>query len=101
MSEQYMYLFTRRDLSHQQQIIQTSHAVHLMGMLSEKSDEIPNAVLIGIESQDHLLDIRQFLEDNQIKSEIFYEPDISEFTAIATHPIRGNDRKKLKTFKLM
>jgi hypothetical protein len=100
MSDKYIYLFTRRDLSPQQQIIQTAHAVHAMANNSS-IDETPNAVLIGIHSENALLDIKDYLEENKIPNEMFYEPDIAAHTAIATYPLAGKERTPLKKFGLM
>ena len=99
-NESYMYLFTRRDLSHQQQIIQTAHATHQMAS-KHKEEEIPNAVLIGIHSADSLYEMGDYLQQNNIPFEIFYEPDIDAHTAIATYPLRGKERKPLLKFGLM
>jgi len=106
MSESYIYLFTREDLSKQQQIIQTSHATHVMsyrvGMCNDRHDSIrANAVLIGAKSEEHLLEIKQYLDEKEIENEIFYEPDISAYTAIATYPLKGKDRIPLRKFNTM
>lgn len=97
---EYMYLFVRRDLSQQQQIIQASHAAHLVGSKSPITDRVPNAVLISTHSEDDLLDIKEYLDKNQIKAEMFYEPDISQNTAIATYPLQGKERSPLRKFGL-
>ena len=97
----YIYLFTRKDLSHAQQIIQTAHAIHQIGAKGDKLDGIPNAVLIGVQSEKELFDVKMYLEDNEIASEIFYEPDIDAHTAIATYPIAGKQRKRLQHFGLL
>jgi hypothetical protein len=60
-----------------------------------------NAVLIGVNSETHLLEIKQYLDENEIENEIFYESDISAYTAIATYPLTGKERKPLKKFELM
>lgn len=105
MSNKYIYLFTRRDLSPQQQIIQTAHATVEMGVHWGREDfndkETPNAVLIGIHSENALLDIKDYLEENKIPNEMFYEPDIEAYTAIATYPLEGKEREPLKKFGLM
>jgi hypothetical protein len=105
MSDKYVYLFTRQDLSHQQQVIQTAHAICEMGVHWGREDfnekETPNAVLIGVESEDQLLDIRHYLDRYGVASEMFYEPDISAYTSIATYPLEGKERKPLLKFELM
>jgi len=100
MSDKYMYLFTRRDLSPQQQIIQTSHITHIIGKKQE-CDSVPNAVLIGAKNEGDLMAIKEYLEYFDIAHEIFYEPDISQHTAIATYPLQGEQRTPLRKFDLM
>jgi len=100
MSDRYMYLFTRKDLSPQQQIIQTAHAAHIIGT-KFPGDGAPNAVLIGIHSENDLLGIKEYLDYFNIQSEMFYEPDISQHTAIATYPLEGDERIPLRKFGLM
>jgi hypothetical protein len=63
--------------------------------------DIPNAVLIGARTENALLDIQEYLEENDIKHEMFYEPDISAFTAIATYPLKGKERLPLRKFRTM
>lgn len=103
MSSEYIYLFTRSDLSRQQQIIQTAHAIHEVGIRREYDElnKVPNAVLIDVKSENDLLEIVEYLENNKIEYEMFYEPDISAHTAIATYPIKGDDRKHFRHFNLM
>lgn len=95
----YVYLFVRDDLSIPQQIVQTAHAVDCM-----RSDAIPDdvnhMVLIGAGDQEELIVIAQHLSDCDIKHEMFFEPDISAYTAIATQPLRGQMRNALKRYKL-
>lgn len=95
----YMYLFIREDLSHAQQIIQTSHAVDEIGK-RYKSDDINHMVLCSATDEDHLHDIVEWLELQSIDHHMFYEPDIESFTAIATKPLRGQERFPMKKFKL-
>lgn len=101
MSNEYIYLFTRQDLSPQQQIIQTAHAIHQVGCNTENRVDPPNAVLIGIDSEKTLFEIKRYLDSNEIQSEIFYEPDIDSHTSIATYPITGKQRKLFQHFSLM
>ena len=100
MSNKYMYLFTRSDLSPQQQIIQTAHAAHIIGK-NQDCNSIPNAVLIGAKTEYDLVNIKEYLEYFDIAHEIFYEPDIGQHTAIATYPIEGEQRSPLRKFELM
>ena len=100
MSDKYMYLFIREDLSTPQQIIQTSHAAHVIGK-NQECDSVPNAVLIGAKTEYDLLGIKEYLDYFEIAHEMFYEPDISQHTAIATYPLVGDQRLPLRKFDLM
>ena len=100
MSDKYMYLFARKDLSPQQQIIQVSHAAHIIGK-NQECDDVPNAVLIGADTEYDLIGIKEYLDYFDIAHEIFYEPDISQHTAIATYPLVGDERLPLRKFDLM
>lgn len=99
MDNPYMYLFVREDLSHSQQIVQAAHAV------DELNKKIPHnpgnyMVLCGAKSEDHLHEIATHLQRFNIEHELFFEPDIDSFTAIATRPLIGDERKPLKHFRL-
>lgn len=100
MSNKYMYLFTRKDLSPQQQIIQTAHSAHIIGK-NQECDSVPNAVLIGAKNEVDLMAIKEYLEYFDIAHEIFYEPDVDQHTAIATYPLEGKQRIPLRKFELM
>jgi len=100
MSDKYVYLFIRKDLSVQQQIIQTAHVNHQMAVNLEDR-EMPNAVLIGADDLLHLQDISDHLSVYGVEHEVFFEPDINEITAIATYPLAGDSRKPLRIFRTM
>ena len=94
-----MYLFCRNDISHAQQIVQTAHAV------DELNKRIPHdpgnyMVLCGADSEAELFGISSWLTERSIEHEMFYEPDIEAFTAIATAPLKGKDRHPMRRFKL-
>lgn len=95
----YIYLFVRTDLSTPQQIVQTAHAVDELRVPA--SDQTHHMVLIGLPDQRKLISTSQFLESLGIKHELFFEPDVNEYTAIATHPLRGDERKPLRRYQLM
>lgn len=101
MSDKYIYLFIREDLSKPQQIIQTAHAVDGMNFWAEKEEKISNMVLFSLKNEEDLIKTSNKLMDEGISHELFYEPDISAYTAIATQPLVGNERKPMKRFRLM
>lgn len=94
----YMYLFIREDLSHPQQIVQAAHAVDEIN--KQHPHEPGNfMVLCGAKDEKQLHKIAEMLDSSQIKYSMFFEPDIDSFTAIATQPLRGEERKPLKRFQ--
>lgn len=95
----YIYLFVRRDLSIPQQIIQTAHAVD--SIRGHGVDEISHMVLIGAKDQAELHSFADHLSNSDIHHEMFFEPDVDAYTAIATRPLRGKERDSLKHFQLM
>lgn len=96
----HMYTFIRTDLSVPQQIVQHGHATYMVGNYI-KNDDIPSIVLIGADDEDGILKISQYLSDNNIEHKTFFEPDIDQFTSIATTPLSGKDRLLFKKFKLL
>jgi hypothetical protein len=95
---EYMYCFIREDLSAPQKIVQMSHAAAKIG---ERFHGDTSIVLCGAENEDSLQVIATYLDSHGIKHEIFWEPDLPAFTAIATEPLKGKARQPLKRFQLM
>jgi hypothetical protein len=95
----YIYMFIREDLSHPQQIIQTAHAVDELSKRLEPSTETNSMVLFPAGSERELKRISDYLDRHGIVHEMFYEPDINGFTAIATEPLKGNRRIVMRRFK--
>lgn len=98
----HIYLFVRSDLSIPQQIIQTSHAVdQLVRELSlPLKKTVDSMVLFGVDSEIELLRISNYLTESQVRHHTFFEPDVDEFTAIATEPLSGSRRNLMKNFNL-
>ena len=94
----YMYLFTRADLSKPQQIVQTAHAAAMIG---ERYHGQTHIVLCEARNEEHLKGVSDYLDKHNIDHEVFYEPDISAFTAIATQPLAGEYRTPMRKFQLM
>jgi hypothetical protein len=96
----YMYMFVREDLSVPQQIVQTAHAV------DELNKVYPHApgnymALCGVKSEDQLLKVSKYLSEHGVLHEMFFEPDIDSYTAIATKPLVGDERTPLRKFALL
>lgn len=65
-------------------------------------DEHPRLVLLGEKSEQRLRLILYQLRQRRIACAPFYEPDRdNELTAIATVPLRGDDRKFFKRFQCL
>lgn len=102
MSNPYIYLFVREDLSKPQQIIQTAHAVDELNKRLDKFTETTNhMVLIGAKNDLELYEIAHYLHMEKIEHFLFYEPDIEAHTAIATKPLVGDERFPLQVFSTM
>jgi hypothetical protein len=97
-----MYIFIREDLSGPQRIVQAAHAAHEAGQEFGKEPGSTHIVLIGMPSQDKLLKTAEHLELHDIEYRMFHEPDYDTgYTAIATRPLRGDQRKPLKRYSLL
>lgn len=97
----YMYIFIREDLPHAYQIVQAAHATHQAGIRFGKTEVSTNFVLIGVKDQEALRTVAMFLEYHQIDFEMFDETDNDTgYTAIATKPIVGEERKLFKRFNI-
>ena len=103
MEQPYMYIFIREDLTGPQRIVQASHAAHEAGHEFGKPDDgSTHIVLIGIKTQECLLTAAQHLERHDIPYRMFHEPDYDTgFTAIATKPLIGAERKPLRKFRTL
>lgn len=100
MEKSYTYMFIREDLSIPQLIVQSSHAAWDAGSRFNKPHGTPHMVLIGVKSQEHLKQTADYLEQHGIEFEMFYEPDVEEYTAVASQPVSGETRKLFKHFRL-
>ena len=98
MDKQFMYLWVRRDLSTPQKIVQTAHASAAIGKRFHADTHI---ALMEAQDELDLQNISRYLDVHSIQHEVFFEPDLPGYTAIATEPLVGQRRKPLKHFSLM
>lgn len=96
----YIYLFIRNDLTHPQQIIQSAHATEMVAKHLTPDSDVCHMVLVGCTDVLELESIAADLDFDGIKHKMFYEPDIGQYTAIATFPVSGGQRKLLKHYRL-
>lgn len=99
----YVYIFVRNDIPYADIIVQASHACLEMGLglpNPNKPKATASIVLLKARDEEHLLEIKQYIEMHEINSTIFFEPDEGMgYTAIATEPIY--DRRGIfKKFRL-
>lgn len=97
----YMYLFIRQDLSHPQQIVQTAHAVDELAKWCPSGKDTNHMVLFPAKHEEDLKSISDRLERLGIEHQMFWEPDISAFTSIATKPLIGDERIPLRKYRLL
>lgn len=99
METPYTYLFIRKDLTGPQRIVQTAHAAHEAG---EHFGRHSHMTLLGINDEQDLLKAAAHLDRNGIKYRMFFEPDYDTgYTAIATEPLRGEQRQPLRRYSLL
>lgn len=100
MSQTHFFIFVRKDLPIEQQIVQAAHAAYEVGK-QDRSENIRSLVLSRVNSEDELLHQAEYLNYLGIKFVTFREPDIgNQATAIATAPLTEQQRKKLRRCKL-
>ena len=97
----YMYLFVREDLSKPQQIVQTAHAVDEINKHLPQTTKGNYMVLCDVKSEKELLDVSMHLFEEGVNHHLFFEPDIDSYTAIATVPLKGSERKPMKRYNTM
>ena len=95
-----MYAIVRKDIPVRDQIVQIGHACLCAGKKFEWSDTV-FMVVLQVENQEKLLEAAQYLDCHGTKYEIFFEPDDNYgYTALATEPICGEQRKLFRKYKL-
>lgn len=99
----YIYILIRNDLSHRQQAVQSCHAaLEASRNFLKKDDEHPSIIICQIKSENKLLSCAAELKEKGIDFQMFYEPAIGhQATALATRPLRGDERKAFSRFQLM
>lgn len=98
----YTYVFVRTDIPSEAQIVQAGHACLEAGFDFPRPNGTCHMVLIGVPSEEKLVNTARYLEDHEIAHRMFHEPDYGMgFSAIATEPIHGDRRKPLRKFQLL
>jgi hypothetical protein len=95
----HIYMWVRKDLSQAQQIIQACHVVDSLKYI--RTEEVPNIVLFGVEKEENLYEIMDYLTENEVAGEIFHEPDIDGHTAVATYPVEADSKYLFRKFSML
>ena len=95
----YTYVFIRNDLSYAQQIVQASHATLEAGFKFKQPEEISSIVLFPAKDENDLFDVSKYLRSKGIEHELFYEPDIEQYTAISTRAMFGEERAVMAEYR--
>lgn len=100
----YVYIFTRQDISPEQQLVQSAHAAFKVSACAMAKgipfnpDETYFTV-VGTRNLDGLQAVGDILMDYKFDFEAFAEPDIGgELTSVATYPIPEDGRGVLLAF---
>ena len=102
---EYVYTIVRNDLSIEQQAVQACHAcIEMTSYYWDRvgfGNECPHLVLCNTSKED-LFKLIEKLKFKEIPFRLFKEADIgNEITAIATAPLKGNDRKIFSNYRLL
>lgn len=97
----YTYTFIRKDLPIQHQMVQACHSALEAGNMFDQPDNVSNLILIGAKNKAHLYEIAEFLEFNNIKYYMFFEPDNNMgHSSLTTEPLTQDQKRILSKFKL-
>ncbi len=108
----YTYIFTRQDISPEQQLVQSAHAAYALGRKAQDICEDTNKVLIcphetyftviGVRNQEALFAVQEILSKFSFEYVNFIEPDMEdELTSIAVYNVAEGDRGPLLAFDLL
>ncbi len=91
MQSEKFYILVRRDLSPGSQIAQSVHAKDLFSHAFPEIEKnwfnnSNTIVILGVENEDELFRMAGKIEKGRLKSCMFFESDINEYTAIAVEP---------------
>jgi len=86
-----MYIIVRQDLRRAYQIPQSVHAkdefTHKYPKIEKKwYNESKTLACLGVENEESLLQLVDKVQAATLKHALFFEPDISQYTAVAVEP---------------
>lgn len=102
METPYVYVMVRQDLSPEQQLVQASHAALEAGFrFPAPGKNTAHLVMLAAAGEGALLSAARRLEDAGIAHHVFFEPDAGVgYSAWATKPLKGAERKALRRYPL-
>ena len=101
LRSKYAYVLVRTDIPLADQIVQVGHVCLEAGFKFQRPNEIVNLVVVGIESEVHLLATLERMSLRGIQFALFYEPDDHMgFTAACTEPLTITYRREFRNFPL-
>ena len=99
----WVYVFVRRDIPLQQQLVQASHAALEAGIKFGNKHQIDpsSIVLIGVKSEEQLKNANEYVKSKNIDTVMFYEPDFDMgYSAFATVPVTTEMKHNFRKFQL-
>jgi hypothetical protein len=97
----YVYVLVREDLEIEQQIVQACHAAHESGLACEAPADVSRMIVCTVPDQTALLIAAERLREQDVGHELFFEPDFGiGYSALATHPLSGRERRPLRRYPL-
>lgn len=97
----YVYVLVREDLEIEQQLVQACHAAYEVGLASAAPAETSRMIVCTVPDREALLFASERLRERGVAHEMFFEPDFDiGHSALATHPLRGAQRKPLRRYPM-
>jgi len=95
-------VFVRTDLSTEQQVVQSGHAIYGLVAHYRPDAECPNHVVIGLPDEPALRRALAKMDAAGIPHFPWTEPDNDlGLTAIATAPLRGDERRLFANYRVL
>ena len=102
MSDGYIYVFVRQDLSIQDQFVHFGHAIERIVSLHGAESGIPSIITIGIPHEESMTKVRDKLRESQIPHLAWIDPDFKHLgvLSIATVALTKEQRIILSNYRL-
>lgn len=103
MNPAYVYVVSRADLPRNHQAVQIAHAaIAATFSYGEPKNTHPHLVLCTVKGETELTELFEDLKQKGTPVCAYREDDMDDaMTAIATGPLRGDERKPLRRLKLL